>query len=913
MLLFVSLRHNPLRMKHILLLFLSLAFIQFSSAQFTASTKVIVDDLQTYNQSSPHKLGKKAAGNKVSCDGDTLDYGLRKGNNFVGINISTGYRLGQFYEAPGSVTISGFDFYAWQTMGSAAVVEVYCQLYEAGADSLPAGSAIREDTLYIDSTQGTRLLTTLMKRAVFSSPYTTSKPYILVVTTNDTNRVAVVTNDYTIGDGRGEDLGCGSIGGRWYKFNALNIGGTPLDCDVLLAPHVDYDIFNDFSIKDCYDYRDTIRFTNKSSPFMASQVYNFYTFNNIERFSHRWDYYGNGSTQYMVEGQVKYPFGQNNKIRLISQQYHFRGGGTCIDTAYKDLSFQPDEIVFSGDKNICSGQNAVVNAISNSSIEWYRSPADTTSFNTGSLYATSTPLEENDTLYAKAINRQCSSNLGRYVIEVTTTPEVPKVINDSICLNSLANLTATSNAGIIRWYEDSTTLVPVHTGSVFQVGPLKNDTFFFAKAFNGSCTHPGRVKVLAFVDSNFAPEAPTVSNDTTICLLSDPLTLRASSTNNLRWYDVGAGGTVIGTGDTLVFTPQSRGEHRRYVDSYNGNCASSRLPIVVTVNHFPELDDRLVDISGCEGDTLGFDLSYLHGSIDWYDGITGGNTVYSGKSRLFEAISSDESFYLEPYEGLCRDSIRHPFSVESIPFANVTGGQLDSTACDNIVPTLNIQTDVGEVHWLTENLDSTLFIGNNYEIPAVRFDATVYYKLVNQGCVTKPVTHDIKWLLMPGANFDYQVLWRNVEFASRLISQGEYVWNFGDGGDTSMGTDVTHYYALDGSYDASLIVTSPFGCADTVVKEIVLNTVGINDIDNRLVTIYPNPVKSNGIITMSSELSWESFTIYDLLGKEILSGPVQIGINTYNVRLPSLASGQYYIKFLRENKEVFIPFSVKDL
>jgi len=888
-------------MKHILLSILSLAFFHVSYSQFTASPNSIVDDLNSIDYSIEHKLGKKAAGNNVSCDGDTIDYARYKATSLVGINISNGYRLGQYYETPGDVSISGFDFYAWQNMGTSGVVEVLCQLFAAGADSLPSGAPVREDTLYIDSTFGGGVLTVLQKRAVFSSPYTTNTPYIVVLTTSDTNRVAVVTNSYSAGDGDGEDLGCGTVGGRWYKFSGLNIGGTTLDCDVLLEPHVGYTIYNDFTVKDCYDYRDTVRFTNKTSPFLSSKVYNRYKYFNIEQYCHRWDFYGSGSTQYMVEGKIKYSAGRNYKVRLISTLYHYRGGGTCIDTTYRNLNFQPDEITFSGDKNVCSGDNATVIANTNSNVEWYRNPNDTTSFNSGSLYAASAPLQENDTVYAKAINNSCVSLLKRNVTYVAKSPNVPTVTHDSVCLNSLANLTATSNVGVIRWYADSTTLVPVYIGDVFQVGPLNRDTFFYAQAHNGVCTHEGRVKATAYVSSDFAPAAPTVSNDTVICLLSNPITLHASSSNTLRWYNVGAGGNIIETGDTLNFTPTARGEFRRFVDAYDGSCASSRLPILITVNHFPTLSG-LTDLSGCAGDTLTMDLSMLDGNITWYDMETGGNTVYSGKSRVFETINSDETFYLEPYEGLCRDSLRHAFSIESIPYGKIVSQQLDSMACDNTIPTLSIQTDLGEIQWLNDELDSVIYVGTDYTVDPVRFNVDVHYRIDNKGCVSKPVTHKVKWLLVPGANFDYQVVWRNVEFASRLIGQGDYVWHFGDGSDTLMGTDVKHYYAEDGEYDASLMVTTPFGCADTIYKTIAISTLGVDKMSVDRLSIYPNPISGDGTLSLFSEETWTTYSILDALGRTVQSGLITFKDNYAAIGLSAIAPGQYFVELKNDQQ-----------
>lgn len=62
----------------------------------------------------------------------------------------------------------------------------------------------------------------------------------------------------------------------------------------------------------------------------------------------------------------------------------------------------------------------------------------------------------------------------------------------------------------------------------------------------------------------------------------------------------------------------------------------------------------------------------------------------------------------------------------------------------------------------------------------------------------------------------------------------DYFWDFGDGNTLAgMNPNPTHYYAAPGSYSVKLIVTSQFGCKDSVtypnyIKVVALPSVGIN-------------------------------------------------------------------------------------
>ncbi|MFT5513283.1 MAG: hypothetical protein ACI8SE_001689 [Bacteroidia bacterium] len=890
-----------------LLLFSLLSFSQFTSPSVTLK--------HNQNATSGNQRHGKATNHPTQCGVDTLDYGYEKliTNLYVyssssllrAINISTGYRLGQFYTAPGDVTISGFKFYAWALDTTANAVDVYCEVYEIGADSLPTGTPVRADTLRIDTTFRNGVLDSIAQFANFT-PYTTDKPFIVVVRSIDSVRVAIVANDYIKKDGFGENYACGSIGGRWYRSLNLNIGGNALDCDMLLEPFVSYKVYNDFTLTDCYDFKDSVHFKNTSSPFYFSPQYNIYKFYedfrgyDYEKYSHRWSY-GAGFYYSQIDGGTKFPNPTNINIGLRSILYSMTGSRACSDTTVKPLNFQPDQVDIQGDKDICSGNKATLIGIGSGQIHWYNKVTDTTALAISPDYETPNALYENDTLFAQAINNYCKSTRKRQIIKVTETPNPPTIKDDSICLNSLANLVATSTVGATRWYVDSTTLVSNHTGDFLQVGPLTQDTFFFAKTVNGNCTHPGRVKVKAYVSNAFAPGDPVVSNDTTICLLDGSITLKASAANTLRWFDVAAGGNPILTDDsTLVFSPTERGTHYRYVDAYNGICPSSRLPIEVTVNHFPTLPS-IVDQEACEGDNILVEYHDLPGDIQWYDAETGGNLVTTSTSVLFSGILQSETFYLQPFQGTCYDTVRHQWDYVAIPYGKVVTSTLDTQACDLMIPTLEVNTDIGQVVWF-DKAGAEVYRGVVLALQPLEDDAELSYHIENNGCVTDRTNHKVYWRTMPDANYDYQVTWRDVNFASRLIGQGDYIWEFDDATDTSMGTDVEHHYYQDGDYDVSLIVASPFDCIDTVTKKVTINSVGVHDLANNVLTVYPNP--NNGVFTIRvlNGNAPLNIKISDIGGRLLTEMTIPIGVQSSHVNLNlnsnsmQLSDGMYLLQ-----------------
>ncbi len=897
-------------MRYLALLTLCWLFAIQAHAQYSSPSVKLTDDLQTLDWSRYGQLGKKAPSAPKACGGDTLDYARYKASALVAINVSSGFLLGQYYDAPGEVTVKGFDFYAWQTMGTSDTITLYCHIHKAGIDSLPSGPPVRTDTIYVDSTFGSGQLTTLLKRVVFDSAYVTKDPYVLVVENRDSIRVGIVANSYQNRDGEGDYLGCGTVGLRWFNFRYLNIGGTPLDCDMALEPHVEYSFYNDFEVKDCYRYRDTVKFKNKSLGFVASPMYNRYALFGLERFCHYWNY-GDNYRQYIVDGERKYTSGQNRVVSLASQVYSLRGGRVCRDTTIKDLHFQPDEINLTGDRRICDGDSALIRASTNGQVYWYNNYQDTMAIDSGLTYYTK-PLQQNDTLYAQSINRQCSTQRKTFVVEALERPTVPIAGNDSVCQNAKANLSASTSTGIIRWYPDSTVLAVVHEGTVLETAPLNNDTFFFVKAFNDFCTHEGRVRVSAFVDSEFAPQAPDVMNDTTICLIDGAVDLDASSPYLMRWYDKPSGGSVLDTGKTIAFTPAERGKSYRYVEAYDGRCASSRLPIEVEVHHFGTVPTPHT-MKFCEDEHLILNLTGVDSDLYWYESESSLTPVHTGNIMDLGTINKDTSFYLQPFEGICLDTARTRYIAFVVPFPRIDKYLIDTGFCDGSEPHIELDLNMGQVYWYTDTLEQAIDSGSTWVVGEQTQDFTGYYRMRFEHCVAPFESFTSRALLQPDANFDFQIYsWRKVDFLSRLTGQGTYMWDFMDNGDTAMGTDVSHRFTADGDYDVQLIVASDEGCSDTVIKTVTINTVGIGEHAlSATVKMFPNP--SNGLMNVHlSELpvnTLGTLSVYSSIGhlireQNVLSSEMQIDLSDQ-------PSGMYHLELQIEGETVHFPFFIK--
>ena len=831
-------------MKSIYTFFFLFIISSYSFGQFQKMSVKIIDDLPKH-QPTDHLLNKKSTTKPTTCTGDTLQYGRYKASTLQGLNVSKGYAIGQYYDAPGNVTVSGFDFYAWQSSRTKDSVTIICRLYDAGIDTIPTGNPIRQTTIRVDSTFGTGQLSTILKRINFK-PYTTDKPFIITVECDDSvNRVAVVLSNWTAGDGRQEWLGCGTVAGVWYNFKNLNVGGVALNCDALLEPYVSYSHYADYTYKDCYNYLDSVKFVNTSSKFTFNKMYNRYSYFNLDYICQRWNY-GNNTFYYSsINGATKYPSAQNVDVTLISSIYGYSNGGRCDDTAVYKLDYQAAPITAVGNTILCSGDSLDVRAIGNAPMYWYRNFDDTIEFQINQRYA-SPALTANDTVFVKSINGKCNSTLKRIIGEVKTTPDQPIVQDDNVCLNSKANLIATSNIGVINWFSDSLSTAPFYTGNVYETSVLTADTVYYVQAQNFNCVSTGKVKIMANVSVDFAPQDPITISDTTLCLLGGNIDIKAMSINGdtIRWFNVPSGGTPLSIDETYTFVPQKEGQSKLYVEAFDGRCASSRLNINVLVKHFPKISlEPLNEI--CQGDTAQLKVSALRGNVNWYNSKLDVTPVHTGLEFSNDLTTDSKIFYVEPFDGACIDTQRYAMELLVNQFGKITTNNSIST-CRNRNLTLSASTNLGTLTWYDNaELNNGMATGNALNLFNVDADQNYWVTSNNKGCISSPQKITIKTIANTDATFDFQILgWRNVQFLARKGAQGTYQWNFDDANNTKQGENISYIFTKDGNFNVRLIVENGSGCHDTSFRLISLSTVSLDNINGEELNAYPNPFKN---------------------------------------------------------------------
>lgn len=892
-------------------LFFSLPFAAF--AQLTSTGHTIQGTVKSaIFQRNPFS---RSNGTPTPCLQDTSEFPSYGTTAYNTVSIKKGQSLGQFFNAPQDIKVSGFKFYGFAISTTSNLkIRAICNLYKAGSDSLPTGLVLASDTIELDTVAGSSIpLARIERFANFKKAVTVNYPYIICVESDSTNvSLGVVTNSWSAGNGRKTNLGCGSISGRWYRCLNLNISGVTFDAHMQFYPFIKYSLATDFTINNVCYTNDTVRFTNAhKSNVSSSPFYNYYQYYNLGQYCHRWNYdntfYRNG-----IDMKNKYTSKQNYDVTLITSFYQYSGNGQCADTMTKQIYFQPDKPILKKISKTCRGENVTIDVNGNGYVSWFKKMTDVSPFFIGNSYSINN-IQKSDTFYVKGINDKCISNWLTVIVPVNDYPNDPIVKDDYICIGANANLQASSNIGKLNWFSDPTGGVLLYTGVSLTTPKLYNDTVFYVEADNAGCLNKnGRVKVTAHVSNNFAPSKPEVRDTFTCRKNSGSFTFGVTYSGNdtLRWFKDPSGGTPVAFGTTYTMNPTVRGDYTYYVEAWNGQCGSGRTPINVSVYDYSQYFGK-VDKTICLGDTAKFAMGVTQGTILWYLNKSNTTPDYFGKSQTFADLTKTTTYYLKTDENGC--SSPNFDSVKVFVNAPPTPSAVSAPAvCSKGLGIMNVTVPYGQVNWYDDIAATTpVYTGSTLNLGMVLGNQTYYYETADKGCISKrtPLTVVIK--PRPAAGFTWTLAWQNKLTCVPITTTGlSFVWHWGDGA-TSTTSAAQHVYANSGQYTIRLIATSNVnGCKDTADILVNISHVGTKTINKNNFKIGPNPVAAGEYLKIDglSSLTNTQFSIVNISGKTIAEGK----LISNQLSIPShISQGLYLVKIVENNgKSTTIPILI---
>lgn len=554
------------------------------------------------------------------------------------------------------------------------------------------------------------------------------------------------------------------------------------------------------------------------------------------------------------------------------------GGSPCRAYSPNSLGIP---LPVTGNLNICpnglQSTQLSVPAVPGFSYQWYNG-ANLLTGQISNVLAASQP----GTYYALVIYQGCSAQSDRATVQVVNANAAPVVAPGLVCGTGSATLIA-SAPDEVYWFTTPTGGNPVSSGDTLVTPPLTSSVTYYAQT-TMSCPS-SRTVVPVVVDSIPAP--PAVS-DVLICG-PGPVTLTASSSSPVSWYNAAVGGGLLNVGDTFSL-PFLSGDTSFFVQAGN-LCPSQRVVMNVQVSQsaLPAVNSAFT----CAGDPIVL-ITTCSDPVSWYDVPVGGIALSSGLTFMVTGLMQTDTFYVQSNAGCA--SARVPAIAYVEPYATNPVVR-DTVVCGYGTVDL-IATSSQQVYWYdSPALTMLLHAGNPFTTPYFSRDTTVTY-YIQAGDRCKSDTVSIHLAVISHINHPATDTLADCSQPVRLCTDTTAQFWFWSNSATTSCIDIQAsgayqcmtYYANSCSVTDSFIVDCFTGVMDPV------SHIGMG-------TLYPNPASGTTSIEMyARESSSVIIECVDMLGRVVQQTNHRLvsGMNSVELSVASMNSGVYMVRMIQE-------------
>ena len=318
----------------------------------------------------------------------------------------------------------------------------------------------------------------------------------------------------------------------------------------------------------------------------------------------------------------------------VSTNYYVETGNDCrsnrisVQAVINPIPAAPA----TSDVSRCNTGTITLNAVSSESIFWYDTPSGGNLLFTGPAFTT--PSLSVSTPYYVATGDVCISPRVQVYAIITSPPADPIVSDAFACGTDSALLIGTASTQI-NWYDAPSGGNLIGIGDSIYSPVISVNTTFYAIAGLGCNSNP----VAVDVDINPVPSDPTTQSSF-VCG-SGTVTLNATSTEQLYWYDSPTGGTLLLTGSTFV-SPSISSTTTYYVEA-GDLCRSNRIPVDALVTPYSVIN-TLNSASNCGDGSLTLEAISTD-LISWYD-APGGTLLATGSTFVTPVLTASQTYYV---------------------------------------------------------------------------------------------------------------------------------------------------------------------------------------------------------------------------------------------------------------------------
>ena len=382
------------------------------------------------------------------------------------------------------------------------------------------------------------------------------------------------------------------------------------------------------------------------------------------------------------------------------------------------------------------------------------------------------------------------------------------------------------------------------------------------------------------VNVTITSTAPPVVNTNSRCG-SGQLTLTASSSSPVFWYDSLIAGNQVGSGLNFQ-TPVLTATKNYYAEANNG-CPSPRVQAIASVYAIPN-PPVATDSSRCGPGSVALYATSNY-QIFWYDTLSGGVALNSGSLFNTPFINATTTYYAET-DDICNsnrtavNAIIQPIPVSPVGINAIICGSGNA---------LIGATAANTIYWFAQpSGGSILGSGNTFTTPVID-STTIYYAVAISICASPPTPVTAAVAPIPSVMLGNDT---TISSGSSLILDAgsgfdSYNWSTGA---------TTQTITVNSSNDYSVEV-SLNGCtaSDTINVNVVLGIQSSSILIGSL-NLYPNPVRDKLIMTYECQKSIPAeVSVCDMTGKQLYNESVRLigGTNTQTIDMSGYAKGIY--------------------
>lgn len=329
------------------------------------------------------------------------------------------------------------------------------------------------------------------------------------------------------------------------------------------------------------------------------------------------------------------------------------------------------------------------------------------------------------------------------------------------------------------------------------------------------------------------------------------VTLSATSSSTVKWYNASSGGSSIHTGSSFT-TPYLSSSKTYYVQA-GSTCPSARVPVTATI--ITGIDPPAVtDESRCGNGSIHFTASSPH-NINWYLSPTSSTILHSGSSFNTPSLPNSTTYYVEADSGICSsprisvNAVINPIPddplVTDVSRCGVGSVQLSAVASDS-------------VHWYDTNAGGSLLAtGSIFTTPSLNQTTSFYAEAFDGTCLSNRVEADAEIFSEPVVDLGADTIVSVYSFVELDPGNGfsNYLWSNSHSGQI-LTVNSDGYYCVT--------VTDANGCTGTDCA-LVQFAVGINQ--NQLSSSMSLFATAGFIRVINPERQIVTFELYAVDGR----------------------------------------------